>query len=161
MVILVKVKDLMSNNIIYATDKNTLKDVSSLMKTYDIGFLPIKKDNDYVGVITDRDIIIKAIGNHKNIDTYINEIMSNKIISIDSEEDVKEALKLMSDYQIRRLMVVHKKNYVGVLSLSDILSVNLDCNVLEYITNIYMPTNSSFYSNEINLPQAEIDEFEL
>lgn len=156
-----KVKDLMSNNIIYATDKNTLKDASSLMKTYDIGFLPIKKDNDYIGVITDRDIIIKAIGNHKNIDTYINEIMTNKIISIDREEDIKEALKLMSDYQIRRLMVVHKENYVGVLSLSDILSVNLDCNVLEYITNIYMPTNSSFYSNEINLPQAEIDEFEL
>lgn len=161
MVILMKVKDLMSNNIIYATDKNTLKDASSLMKTYDIGFLPIKKDNDYIGVITDRDIIIKAIGNHKNIDTYINEIMTNKIISIDREEDIKEALKLMSDYQIRRLMVVHKENYVGVLSLSDILSVNLDCNVLEYITNIYMPTNSSFYSNEINLPQAEIDEFEL
>lgn len=156
-----KVKDLMSNNIIYATDKNTLKDASSLMKTYDIGFLPIKKDNDYIGVITDRDIIIKAIGNRKNIDTYINEIMTNKIISIDREEDIKEALKLMSDYQIRRLMVVHKENYVGVLSLSDILSVNLDCNVLEYITNIYMPTNSSFYSNEINLPQAEIDDFEL
>ena len=156
-----KINELMSENIIYASSDNTIEEVCSLMKTYDIGFLPVKDKDDYIGVVTDRDIVIRAISDNMQLETNIDEIITNDIISISSEADIEDALKLMSDYQIRRLLVTNKSKYVGILSLSDILSVNHNFNVLEYISNIFMPDNTIIYENEIELPEAEIDEFEL
>lgn len=156
-----KVNDLMSKNIIYATVDNTIEEVSSLMKTYDIGFVPVKKDNEYIGVITDRDLIIRAIAENKSVDMPIERFISTNIISVDSDDDIETALSTMSEYQIRRLLVEHKNKFVGILSLSDIFSVDLDCNVLEYIINIFMPEYEVMTDNEIDLPEAEIDEFEL
>ena len=156
-----KVNELMSKNIIYANSENTIDEVSSLMKTYDIGFLPVKEKDEYIGVITDRDIVIRALSENIELDFPIEEIITNEIISIDSESDIEEALQTMSDYQIRRLLVTHKNKYIGILSLSDILSVHHNFNVLEYISHIFMPDDKIIYENEIDLPQAEIDEFEL
>lgn len=156
-----KVNELMSKNIIYANSENTIDEVSSLMKTYDIGFLPVKEKDEYIGVITDRDIVIRGISNNIEYDNHIEEIITNEIISIDSEADIEEALEVMSEYQIRRLLVTSKNKYVGIISLSDILSVNHNFDVLEYIANIFMPNDNVAYENEIDLPQAEIDEFEL
>ena len=156
-----KVNDLMSKNIIYANSENTIEEVSSLMKTYDIGFLPVKEKKDYIGVVTDRDIVIRAISDNLEYDTPIDEIITDEIISIDSEADIEDALEVMSGYQIRRLLVTNKNKYVGILSLSDILCVNHNFDVLEYISNIFMPNDKVIYENEIDLQQAEIDEFEL
>jgi len=156
-----KTNDLMSQNIIYANAENTLDEVCSLMRTYDIGFLPIKDKDDYIGVITDRDIVIRAISNNLEYDSSIDKIITNEIISIDSDSDIEEALQIMSEYQIRRLLVTHKHKYIGILSLSDILSVNHNFNVLNYISKIFMPDDKTITNNNIDLPQAEIDEFEL
>lgn len=156
-----KVNELMSKSIIYANIENTIDETCSLMKTYDIGFLPIKEKEDYVGVITDRDIIIRAISNNIECDNSIEDIITKDIISVDSEAEVEEALKIMSDYQIRRLLVKQKHHYVGIISLADILSVNLNFDVLQYISKIFMPDDKILTQNEIDLPQAEIDEFEL
>lgn len=156
-----KVNELMSKNIIYANKDNTIGEVSSLMKTYDIGFLPVKDKDDYVGVITDRDIVIRGINNDLEYDDLITEIITNDIISIDGESDIEEALDTMSKYQVRRLLVTNQNKYVGVLALSDILSVNHNFDVLNYIADIFTPDDKVIYENEIDLPQAEIDEFEL
>ena len=98
-----KINEIMSKNIIYASDDNTIEEVASLMKTYDIGFLPVKDKDNYIGVITDRDLIIRAISN----DTLIKDKIKC---------DINEALELMSEYQIRRLMIKHENKYVGILS---------------------------------------------
>ena len=67
----------------------------------------------------------------------------------------------MSDYQIRRLMVKNKDKFVGIISLSDILSIKHDFDILKYISKIFMPNDKMIFQNDIDLPQAEIDEFEL
>ncbi len=156
-----KINEVMSKNIIYASDDNTIEEVASLMKTYDIGFLPVKDKDNYIGVITDRDLIIRAISNDTLIKDKIKNFITKDIISIDSECDINEALELMSEYQIRRLMIKHENKYVGILSLSDILSSDLDNKILIFIARIFMPSNQDLTENDINLPQAEIDEFDL
>lgn len=156
-----KINEIMSKNIIYASDDNTIEEVASLMKTYDIGFLPVKDKDNYIGVITDRDLIIRAISNDTLIKDKIKNFITKDIISIDSECDINEALELMSEYQIRRLMIKHENKYVGILSLSDILSSDLDNKILIFIARIFMPSNQDLTENDINLPQAEIDEFDL
>lgn len=155
------IKEIMTKSIIYADINNTVEDVANLMKTYDIGFIPIKDNGQFIGVITDRDIVIKAINNNDKLDQPIKEFITSNIISIDISKSLEDAVKLMSDYQIRRLMVKNKDKFVGIISLSDILSIKHDFDILKYISKIFMPNDKMIFQNDIDLPQAEIDEFEL
>lgn len=155
------IKEIMTKSIIYADINNTIDDIANLMKTYDIGFIPIKDNGQFVGVITDRDIVIKAINNNDKLDQPIKEFITSNIISIDISKSLEDAVKLMSDYQIRRLMVKNKDKFVGIISLSDILSIKHDFDILKYISKIFMPNDKMIFQNDIDLPQAEIDEFEL
>lgn len=155
------IKEIMTKSIIYADINNTIDDVANLMKTYDIGFIPIKDNGQFIGVITDRDIVIKAINNNDKLDQPIKEFITSNIISIDISKNLEDAVKLMSDYQIRRLMVKNKDKFVGIISLSDILSIKHDFDILKYISKIFMPNDKMIFQNDIDLPQAEIDEFEL
>ena len=155
------IKEIMTKSIIYADINNTVEDVANLMKTYDIGFIPIKDNGQFIGVITDRDIVIKAINNNDKLDQPIKEFITSNIISIDISKSLEDAVKLMSDYQIRRLMVKNKDKFVGIISLSDILSIKHDFDILKYISKIFMPNDKMIFQNDIDLPQAEMDEFEL
>ena len=155
------IKEIMTKSIIYADINNTVEDVANLMKTYDIGFIPIKDNGQFIGVITDRDIVIKAINNNDKLDQPIKEFITSNIISIDISKSLEDAVKLMSDYQIRRLMVKNKDKFVGIISLSDILSIKHDFDILKYISKIFMPNDKMIFQNDIDLPQAEIEEFEL
>ena len=156
-----KVKDVMSKSIIAVNISSSISSASKSMKEYDIGFLPIESENDIIGVITDRDIVIRAIS--KGIDTNdsIEKYISTNIISIDQEEDIEEALALMAEEKVKRLLVEENKKTVGILSLSDILSVKKDSDVIECIANIFGPIGTPLTTNEVNLIEAEVDEFEL
>lgn len=151
----------MNKSIIYGDIDNTIEEICNLMKTYDIGFIPIKNKHYYIGVITDRDIVIKALTNNVELDNSIEPFITNNIISVDINNSLEEAIKLMSDNQVRRIMVKNKDKFVGIISLSDILSIHLDFDVLKYISKIFMSINNTNFTNDIDLPQAEIDEFEL
>lgn len=130
---IMKIKDIMSKNIISCKLNSTIYDVSKLMKKYNIGFIPII-DNGLKGVITDRDIVIKCIYNKdNNLYGYIN----NNVIYIDDDNDISDALLLMNKYKIKRLIVKNKKEIVGILSLSDILNYNVDNNFIDTIKSIY------------------------
>lgn len=155
------IKEIMNKSIIYGDIDNTIEEICSLMKTYDIGFIPIKDNSHYIGVITDRDIVIRALANNIETDNTIETFITKNVISVDINESIEEALKLMSNYQIRRIMVKNKDKYVGIISLSDILSIKLDFDILKYISKIFMPNDKTIFNNDIDLPQAEIDEFEL
>lgn len=146
-----KIKDIMSKNIISCKLDSTIYDVAKLMKKYNIGFIPII-DNGLKGVITDRDIVIKCIYNKDiNIKSYIN----NNVISIDEDKDINNALKIMSKYKIKRLIVTKEKEIVGILSLSDILNYNNSNEIINTIKSIYELKDN--YINNNN----EIDDFYL
>lgn len=161
MVINMKVKEIMSKSMITANIDNSISEVSRMMKEYDIGFIPVKNANDFIGVITDRDIVIRAISKGIELSSEIEKYITNYIVTIESNADVDEALEVMSKEKIKRLMVVDKRDIVGIISLSDILSVQYDNYVLEYIANIFSPFGKPLTENEINLIEAEVDEFEL
>ena len=150
----IMVKDIMSKKIIFSDINSSIKDVSTLMKKNNIGFVPIKDNNEYVGVITDRDICL-SIPTLKNINDSIKSYMSNNVIYIESNENISNALKLMGKYKIKRLLVKDKNNIVGVLSLSDILNYTNDFNIIETYKEIFFIHD---YKKEFT---AEIDEFYL
>ena len=142
----------MSKKIIFSNLNDSIKDVSNLMKENNIGFVPIKDNNNYIGVITDRDICL-AITTIKNVNDSIKSYITKNIIYIDINSTIEEALQKMSEYKIKRLLVKEKDSTVGVLSISDILNYTNSKNILNTYKNI-------FYIHDNNQNSiAEIDEF--
>lgn len=146
--------EIMSKNIIYGNINDSFKDISKLMKKHNIGFIPIKDDNNYVGVITDRDICL-AISSIKSTNDPIKDYITNNIISIDVKSNIDDALDKMGKYKIKRLLVKEKDNIVGILSLSDILEFSNDDNLIYTFKTIF------YIHDNDHLDTAEIDEFYL
>lgn len=148
------IRDIMTYNIISANKDSSVKNISLLMKQNNIGFIPIKDDNEYIGVITDRDVCL-AIPMINNINDNIKSYITNNIVYIDINSDIDNALKTMASNKVKRLLVKEKDNIVGILSLSDILNYTNNKNIINtYKTIFYIHDND--HSNI-----AEIDEFYL
>ncbi len=146
--------EIMSKEIIYGYIDSSIKCIAKLMKENNIGFIPIKDKDKWIGVITDRDICL-ACCSIKNTDESIKSYVSKNLICIDINSNIENALELMSKEKIKRLLVKDKDNIVGVLSLSDILEYTDKSNVLTTIKTIF------YIHNNGNLESAEIDEFYL
>ena len=156
-----RIKEVMTKNMVVANPNTTLEEASNMMKNYDIGFLPIEQDDYYIGVITDRDIVIRAIANGKDTSETIENYMTNYIISISSDSSLEDTLKIMASEKIKRLMIEENHKIIGMVSLSDILNKQDDDDFLEYVIAIFEPMTDVVITNEIDIPQAEVDEFEL
>lgn len=116
-----KVRDVMTSSVDWVTPDTSVVEVAQLMMKEDVGSIPICKENRLIGIITDRDIVLKVVaagGKTNNISA--KDIMSTDIISVSSEQDVHEAANLMSKYQIRRLPVLEKGELVGILAIGDL-----------------------------------------
>ena len=146
-----KIKDIMTKNMITCNFDSSIVEVAKKMKKYDIGFIPIVKDKKIVGTITDRDIVINNIYNNDNKIT----IYSENIISIDQNDSLENALEIMRKNKIKRLLVTNKQIITGIISLCDIVNkVNND---------IFVNTFSTIYSIDRNKEDLflEVDEFYL
>ena len=148
------IKDIMSKKIIFASINDSVKDISKLMKDNNIGFIPIKSEDKYVGVITDRDIALNIV-ELKSINDSIKSYITNNIIYIDVDSTIDEALSLMSKYKIKRLLVKDKDSIIGVLSLSDILNYSNSDNIIKTYKTIFYIHNNDVYKD------VEIDSFYL
>jgi CBS domain-containing protein len=99
----------------------TLEEIARLMCDADIGCLPVRDNDRLVGMITDRDIAIRAVAAGKGPDTRVREIMSTEVKYCFEDEDIDEVAHNMADIKLRRLPVLNaKKRLVGIISLADI-----------------------------------------
>ena len=116
-----KVREVMTSSVDWVSPDTSVVQVAQLMKKDDVGSIPICQGNQLVGIITDRDIVLKVVaagGNTNN--TSAKEIMSTNIKSVTSNQDVHEAADLMSKYQIRRLPVVEQGKLIGIVAIGDL-----------------------------------------
>lgn len=120
-----KIEKIMSTNLIISEEENNAQEIAQIMLEYDIGFIPIANDdNEIIGVITDRDIVVNMISN--NDLNNPTDYMSTNLISINQKETLEEGLKLMKKEQIKRLLVTDEEEMlVGIVSLSDFLNTNI------------------------------------
>ncbi|WFD09411.1 CBS domain-containing protein [Tepidibacter hydrothermalis] len=123
-----KVRDIMTSDVSYVTVNADITKVAEIMRSLDVGVVPVCDENkNAVGVITDRDIVLRSVSDN-NIKQHAGNIMSRDIISINSDTDAHEAAALMAENQIRRLPVVENNKIVGILSLGDLANVNIHVN---------------------------------
>jgi CBS domain-containing protein len=117
------VSDVMNSPIIHAKPDDDLTTISKLMKEAKIGSIVILDKDLPLGIVTDWDIVTKAVAKG-SIPSGIkaSEIMQ-KLITINGEESITSAARLLRQYNIKRLGVTHKNNLVGIISVSDVLAV--------------------------------------
>ncbi|MPZ09146.1 MAG: CBS domain-containing protein [Kiloniellaceae bacterium] len=117
-----KIKDVMTREVDVVDPATMLAEVSRRMRDEDIGVLPVGEGDSLVGVITDRDIVVRAIAEGKDpTETAVREAMSEKVLYCFEDQSTVEIAANMSEKQIRRLPVVNRdKRLVGIVSLGDL-----------------------------------------
>jgi len=117
-----QVKDVMTRGAEVVRPDATLQEAANKMKSLDIGPLPVCDGDKIIGMLTDRDITVRATA--EGLDpkqTRVREVMSKELITCLEDQDVKEAAELMQSKQIRRVPILNKdKRLVGMLSLGDL-----------------------------------------
>jgi len=116
-----QVSDVMTPNVHVVHPEQTLREVATAMAELDIGALPVGEKNRLVGMITDRDIVIRAIAGGMDPDTKVREVMSPQVKYCYEDEKVDHVAHNMGDIQVRRLPVMNRdKKLVGIVSLADV-----------------------------------------
>ncbi len=116
-----KVSEAMTKDVMLANPAQSICDAAKMMADCDAGVLPVGENDRLVGVITDRDIAIRAVAEHKSPDTPVREVMSKEVLYCFEDDDVQKIAKNMAEQQIRRLPVVNRdKRLVGIVSIGDL-----------------------------------------
>jgi CBS domain-containing protein len=111
----------MSDDVRIANPNQPIRDAARLMAQIDTGVLPVGENDRLVGMITDRDIAIRAVAAGKGPDTPVREIMSHEVKYCFEDDDVEEVAQNMADLKVRRLPVLNRdKRLTGIVSLGDI-----------------------------------------
>jgi CBS domain-containing protein len=119
------------------------------MAKIDTGVLPVGENDRLVGMITDRDIAVRAIALGKGPDTSVRDVMSADVKYCFEEDDVGEVAQKMSDIKVRRLPVLNKsKRLVGIISLGDLALADGPSNAGEALCNISEPGGAHSQSGE-------------
>jgi CBS domain-containing protein len=117
-----QLKDVMTRHVATARPDNTIAEAAEKMRSLDIGPLPVTEGAKVVGVLTDRDITTRAVAEGRDPrSTRVGDIMTRDVFFCFEDQDVKEAATLMSDLQVRRLLILDREsNLAGIVSLGDL-----------------------------------------
>ncbi len=133
-----EIRDVMSINSIWVPPETTLLEAAHIMREKDIGFLPVGEDDRLVGVVTDRDMTVRAVaqGYHPQSDT-VRAIMTPAVYYCYDDQSVAEVCDSMATAKVRRMPVVNRdKRLVGVVSIGDLAQVCGKGQIGETVTKI-------------------------
>lgn len=119
------VRDIMTEDCITATMQDNVYEIAVKMKENDIGFIPVVDGKKLVGVITDRDLVIRGYAERKSGSTSVEQVITKNIVSITADTTIDETVKLMANEQIRRLPVVENGELMGVVAIGDLAVVEM------------------------------------
>ena len=115
------VRDAMTANPRTARPAQSLADAAQIMQSEDVGSVPVVEDGRLVGVLTDRDIAIRAVAEGVDVQTLnVGDVASREPVTVEPGQDLDEALALMARHQVRRLPVVDDGQLVGILAQADV-----------------------------------------
>ncbi len=136
-----KVKEIMHGVTMISSDMSILE-ATKIMSGKDIGSVLVKAGEistmskrgeecsnqdpcflqkpEKIGILTERDILKKIVAKNKSLDTKVSEVMTNNVLTIDSEADVEEASEIFNKHQVRRLVVTERGNIVGIITTRNV-----------------------------------------
>lgn len=111
-----------STHPIVCYETESIYEVAKKMKQYDIGFIPVaNKKKQIIGVMTDRDIVTRALSNQEKKSCKIQDYMTKHVYSIEKDKKITDAIEKMKKEKVTRLLVTDQKKLVGIISLFDLM----------------------------------------
>lgn len=113
------IRDVMTSNPRTVSPEDTIQNAARIMRDEDTGVVPVVENGRAVGIVTDRDIVVRAVADGQ-LDRPIRDIVSGDVVTARPDMSTREAAQLMSDHQVRRLPVVENERLVGIVSIGDL-----------------------------------------
>jgi len=115
-----QIKEVMSRDVIRASPREPLSEIAQMMAARDIGFMPVGDGDKIVGMVTDRDIVVRGLAGGKGLDTPVSEVMTRDVKYCFDDEDIDHVIMNMGENQVRRLPIMNReKRLVGIVTLAD------------------------------------------
>ena len=115
------IQDIMSKSLISVSLTTTVSQIAKMMEQGGIGAVLVKKNDNLVGIVTDRDFATKIAANNLSLDTAAEKIMSSPLVTINYDESISAAAERMSSKKIRKLAVTNNGNIVGLITSTDLV----------------------------------------
>ncbi len=135
------VREAMKATVSSVSPSQSLADAAEVMKRKDVGSVPVVDEGRLVGIVTDRDIVTRAVAEQRNPQAVrVEEIASHEMVTVEPEQELDEALALMARHKVRRLPVLEEGRLVGMLAQADVALEANEKNVGEMVEQISQPT---------------------
>ncbi len=135
-----KISKCMTREVQVVTPDQTLRDAARMMAEIDAGVLPVRDGDRLVGMITDRDIAIRAVAEGKSPDTPVRDAMSREVLYCFDDQELEDVARNMADIKVRRLPVLNRdKRLVGIISLGDLSRKEDPAVTAKAVTSISKP----------------------
>ena len=140
--------EIMTKNVRTATRKTSLREAAAIMRDGDLGAVPVVDEGKLIGIVTDRDIVVRVIAEGKDADTAISEAMTTELFTVTPDDFVFEAIRLMGDKQVRRIPVVGPAGELaGIIAMADVaLEMEDEREIAETLGEI--SSGASFWSRQ-------------
>lgn len=120
-----KVKQIMTTDVSSVTPQDTVSKAASIMEQLDVGSVPVTDSNKIVGIVTDRDIVLRGVAKGKDANQKVSDVMTTDVKYATPDMDVHKAADIMAENQIRRLPVVDSDSLVGIVAIGDLAVENI------------------------------------
>ena len=131
------IKEIMTRDVRACEPNATVAQAAKVMAKEDVGPVPIVEDGRLVGIITDRDIVVRVVAEGRDPNaTTVREIASTELVTVAPDDDLDEALNLLARRQVRRLPVVEGDRLVGIVAQADIARLGKDKKTGEVVEEI-------------------------
>ena len=139
-------REIMTKNVKTATRDMTLQQVAAIMRDGDMGAVPVVENGKLVGIVTDRDIVVRSVADGHGAETEIGDAMTGEVYGVKPDDYVFEAVRLMGDKQVRRVPVVNEQvELVGIIAMADVaLEMEDEREIAETLEEI--SSGASFWS---------------
>jgi CBS domain-containing protein len=131
------IRNVMTSNPATIESSATVVEAAKLMRDEDVGLLPVTEGGRLVGTITDRDITIRVVAERKDPQsTTVRDVASTDVVTLKPDQDFDEAVRLMSQHQVRRLPVVEDGQLVGIVAQADVATEGEDAKTGQLVQDI-------------------------
>ena len=133
-----KIREVMTSNPRTVEPSTPIVEAARLMKQEDVGPIPVVENDQVTGIVTDRDIVVRVVAEGKDPQsTTVGDIASGNLVTVDPEQTLDEALRLMAQHQVRRLPVTEEDGrLVGIVAQADVARVGHDAATGEVVEEI-------------------------
>ena len=116
-----KVSDAMTSQVSVARPTDSIRKVAETMAKVDSGVVPVVDNGKVIGLVTDRDIVLRVVAEGRSFDAPVSEAMTDEVLSVKEDDVLADATAKMASNQVRRLVVLNESgNLTGILSLGDV-----------------------------------------